>query len=139
MIERLLLAAIVHIVLTVPAFAFDCDGGTQREMNQCAGKAFEKADAVLNARYKKIIGCLKEKAEPLVEAQRAWINFRDAECRFQGSATEGGSIQPLVVAGCLKAITDERAKALDFYLTCEEGDLSCPTVTCNFPKPAQPK
>lgn len=136
MLKPLLPVVALATICCAAAQAADCgsDNLNQSEMNACAGAAFEKADAELNARYKRIVACLKDAAKPLTEAQRAWIKFRDAECKFQGSATEGGSIQPTMVADCLKTVTQQRSKDLNYYLTCEDGDLSCPTVTCGFRK-----
>ncbi len=52
----------------------------------------------------------------LVSAQLAWIEFRDAECRYAGSFMEGGSAQPLLVAGCLISLTQQRHQDLKKYL-----------------------
>lgn len=138
--KALALALCIHASLTAAALARDCAGEdlNQAGLNQCSGEAFQKADALLNARYKKIVGCLMDKAKSLVEAQRAWVKFRDSECAFQGSASEGGSFQPTAINTCLKSVTEARAKELNFYLTCEEGDLSCPSSACGFnDKPAK--
>ena len=136
MLKQVALILCLHTIGAAAAQAADCksDNLSQTDMDVCAGEAFKAADAQLNARYKKIVGCPKDAAEPLAEAQRAWIKFRDAECKFQGSAVEGGSAQPMVVAECLKTVTQQRSKDLNYYLTCEEGDLSCPTFTCGFHK-----
>jgi len=62
----------------------------------------------------------------LLKAQKAWLAFRDAECTFQTSAAQGGSIQPMLQAYCLDDLTVKRTVALKSYLACEEGDMSCP-------------
>ena len=62
----------------------------------------------------------------LQESQRAWIAFRDAECKFSSSGVDGGSVYPMVHALCLQGLTDERIMQLGAYLKCEEGDMSCP-------------
>ena len=132
--KQLALFLCLYTIGCAAAQAADCGSAnlSQTDLDVCAGDAFKKADAELNARYKKIVACLKDDAKPLAEAQRAWVKFRDAECKFQGSATEGGSAQPMVVAECLQSVTAERSKDLNYYLTCEEGDLSCPTAACGF-------
>jgi uncharacterized protein YecT (DUF1311 family) len=109
------------------AQAADCrDAASQAEMNVCASKAYEKADAELNAAYRE----LKERAQEetaklLVAAQRAWVTFRDAECAFAASGSAGGSVQPMVVSNCLEDITRKRTTELKAYLDCKEGDLAC--------------
>jgi uncharacterized protein YecT (DUF1311 family) len=98
-------------------------------MNVCAADGYKKADAELNAAYGKITHRLKggsSATQLLTKAQKAWVAFRDAECQFAGSAAAGGSIQPMIVSGCLEALTRKRTEALTAYLKCEEGDTSCP-------------
>jgi uncharacterized protein YecT (DUF1311 family) len=108
--------------------AADCrDAVSQAEMNSCAGKAYEKAAAELNAAYRE----LKERAQGetaklLVAAQRAWVTFRDAECALAASGSAGGSVQPMVVSNCLEDLTRKRIAELKARLDCEEGDLACP-------------
>jgi uncharacterized protein YecT (DUF1311 family) len=134
----ILLSGFIIPFFSLSAYADDCSmDGSQSEMNDCSRRQLTKSDTELNQEYKQIINCMKpssKDAKPLIEAQRAWLKYRDAECAFQGSASKGGSIQPMIITGCLKNITDQRAKDLKYYLTCEEGDLSCPTFNCGFNK-----
>lgn len=85
-----------------------CPGETQMEMNECAGAAYEKADKRLNQVYRKL-----EKTPELVASEKAWIAFRDAECKYQASSVEGGSMQPMVYANCLQSLTEDRIKQLE--------------------------
>jgi uncharacterized protein YecT (DUF1311 family) len=86
---------------------------TQTEMNICAGKAFEAADAVLNQVYQKLRSMLDEaeKAQ-LKEAQTAWLKYRDANCEFVSGQFEGGTMRPMVHAGCLADVTKNRTAEL---------------------------
>ncbi|MEN2397434.1 lysozyme inhibitor LprI family protein [Pseudomonas halotolerans] len=110
--------------------ANDCaNATTQGAMNQCAAQEHEAADNELNQLYKQITTRLKDDPQAkqlLVKAQRAWISFRDAECKFSASGVEGGSVYPLVHSNCTTAATKARVKTFKTYLKCEEGDLSCP-------------
>lgn len=117
--------------IAVPAIAQepDCkDPQTQSDMTICAGRDYQKADKSLNASYSKIRERLADD-EPvrkaLLEAQRAWIKFRDAECAFSTMGTEGGSIQPMLKAMCLTELTEQRIQQLDAHANCEEGDVTC--------------
>ena len=119
------------LLLPLPALAAeDCTRlSTQLEMNFCAGRNREAADAALNEAYRRIVARLGTDTATLGqlrEAQRAWIAFRDAECTFAASGVEGGSIYPMILLGCRETMTRERISALRGYLSCEEGDLSCP-------------
>lgn len=90
---------------------------------------FQKADKTLNATFRQVEHRLSDDADGktrLINAQKAWISFRDAECTFQSSGEDGGSAAPMVVAACKAALTTERTKQLNAYLGCQEGDLACP-------------
>lgn len=113
-----------------PALAQDCDAAEdQTTMTLCAGQAFDAADAALNQAWQELMRRLADDPEAkalAVTAQKAWIGFRDAECAFQASGSQGGSIHPMLVAQCQADLTTARTDALEAYLACEEGDLSCP-------------
>jgi len=133
--RRLLFLALVALMPAslAPASAAradDCANAMdQATMNECANTAYQKSDAQLNALYKQIRQRLKgdgDATKLFVAAQRAWVSFRDAECKFSTSAVSGGSIYPTVYAGCLDRLTKARVDAFKTYLACQEGDLSCP-------------
>ncbi|MBI6950723.1 lysozyme inhibitor LprI family protein [Pseudomonas koreensis] len=130
MSPRLLLALTPFLFSPHAHAAVDCaNASDQATMNQCAGQEFKSTDKELNAVYQQITGRLKDNPDRkklLVGAQRAWIGFRDAECKFSASGVEGGSVYPLIYSNCLTTVTKARIEALKQYLTCQEGDMSCP-------------
>ncbi|HEY5072199.1 MAG TPA: lysozyme inhibitor LprI family protein [Caulobacteraceae bacterium] len=85
-----------------------CPGETQMEMNACAAATLKAADAKLAVAYAKLDPTPQRQA-----AELAWIAYRDAECRYEASVYQGGSIQPMVLANCMA----ERAKARTAELT----------------------
>ncbi|WP_207906825.1 lysozyme inhibitor LprI family protein [Luteibacter rhizovicinus] len=102
---------------------------SQSAMNMCADQAYKKTDAELNTVYRQITSRLKddkEKTKLLLVAQKNWLAFRDAECTFTTSASAQGSIYPMLVAQCRDGLTRRRIDDLKGYMTCEEGDMSCP-------------
>ncbi len=125
-----LAALLVSLALPHAAWADACgDKDTQLAMNECANDAFAEADAALNAVYGQVVS--RSRTEPvvrqrLVAAEKTWITFRDGECAFEASLTEGGSIHPFIVARCLESLTRRRTEELRFFLRCQEGDLDCP-------------
>jgi uncharacterized protein YecT (DUF1311 family) len=127
---RLPLALVPFLFSPFVHAAVDCaNANDQATMNQCAGQAFKAADKELNTLYQQVTGRLKDNPDGkklLVNAQRAWISFRDAECKFSASGVDGGSVYPLIYSDCLTAMTKTRVEALKQYLQCEEGDMSCP-------------
>jgi uncharacterized protein YecT (DUF1311 family) len=134
--EKEMRIAILAVFLTAfvapsPSWSQECDRNDQSQagMNICADADLKASDAKLNTNYGEIMKRLSEDADArklLQESQRAWIAFRDAECKFSSSGVDGGSAYPMVHAQCLRALTDERTVQLGAYLECEEGDVNCP-------------
>jgi uncharacterized protein YecT (DUF1311 family) len=119
------------LAMAAPSLAQDkcARAEDQATMSQCADASFKKSDAKLNALYKKIQGRLNDDADTrklLVQTQRAWGKYRDAECDFQTAGAAGGSMMPMLVAQCRDSLTQSRIKDFQGYLKCQEGDMSCP-------------
>jgi len=129
--KRLILCAALALLATGTAQAADdcANASDQTTMDVCASEAFKKSDKQLNDLYKQIGARLKGdagKTKLLVTAQRAWVAFRDAECAFSASGVAGASAYPMINSLCLDGLTQTRVKDIQTYLSCEEGDLSCP-------------
>jgi len=141
-LRALLLAACAALMLS-PSFAaaqddepeVDCENATtQMEMNICAGRDYRAADDELNAVYRKAVAAaetmdreLKDMDEQLVGAvdalkrgQRAWIGYRDGQCDLAGFEARGGSMEPMLVSGCLADLTRKRTAELKAFY--EPGD-----------------
>ena len=126
---RVLFGLILIAAFTSASRANECDNAMdQSTMNACADQSFKKADAELNAVYKKLQSRKNDDAEAaklLIAAERAWVLFRDAECEFDAADNLGGSIYPMVYSGCLERLTQARIDQLNRYLRCEEGEVAC--------------
>jgi uncharacterized protein YecT (DUF1311 family) len=104
-------------------------------MTECAAQDYTDADAELNQTYqalmKKFDGrggfpvTFAKVRQGLIDAERAWIGYRDKECVFESLATEGGSVQPMMTNLCLASFTRARTKELMGQLNCDEGVLNC--------------
>ncbi|MGL5291079.1 MAG: lysozyme inhibitor LprI family protein [Vibrionaceae bacterium] len=96
------------------AAATQCyDRDTQFEMNDCALQQFEQAEKKLTITYRKVLAQLEEpRASKFKQAQATWQSHRKAECLYQASAYQGGSIYPLIYATCLEQMTLQRYRAL---------------------------
>lgn len=136
MVQRPLILMTVMFLIS-PCLSFQAEAAadrcknpqTQLAMNECAGQSYKQADAELNKQFKRIKGRLSGDAETLkllVTAQREWLGYRDAECKFSASGSAQGSVYPLIYSQCLDRLTQGRIKELKDYLNCEEGDMSCP-------------
>lgn len=122
------LAAVVLLLSVLPVISLaqesDCEEAqTQAEMNACAYQDWEAADAVLNALWPQARAVtkaqdadlpeeLKGADQALLNAQRAWIAFRDAQCASEGFAMRGGSAEPLLIYGCMASLTEDRVEDL---------------------------
>jgi uncharacterized protein YecT (DUF1311 family) len=98
----------------------------QSEMNACAYIEYQKADAAMNAEWKPLLAIMKDRDKDferkgddrpgyvaaLLDGQRAWLKYRDAHCVSEGYFARGGSMEPMVVSGCLEAVTTARTKQL---------------------------
>lgn len=98
----------------------------QQEMNFCAARDFDEADAELNALYKKVRAAMAESdaeiatyspeltgaVEALVKGQRGWIEYRDGHCEAYGFQARGGSMEPMLVSGCKAELTRTRTREL---------------------------
>lgn len=104
----------------------DCaDPVTQQDMNYCASLAWQEADDALNAQWRatademRRLDASDEPAdgragyfEQLLDAQRAWLSYRDEHCASVGFNARGGSLEPLLVADCKATLTRERTEQL---------------------------
>ena len=122
------LLAMASLFFSGGVLALNCaDPQTQTDMNICAGKDLDRETKKINQTYNAVRAKLDAKQQQdLKQVQLAWIAFKDLDCKFQASGVEGGSIQPLIVSGCLKEKTMQRNKELDSLLHCQEGNMSCP-------------
>jgi uncharacterized protein YecT (DUF1311 family) len=86
--------------------------GVTAEMINCMLAETILQDARLNENYKKLLSKLAtERKTALIEAQRAWIKFRDANCGFYANP-EGGSTARMAASECILNATADRAKEL---------------------------
>jgi len=102
------------------------DPQSQHDMNQCAAREANEADADLNMIWREVLAHYQradggagsaEGVKRLRAAQRAWIAFRDAECAVAGYEALGGSLEPMLVSGCNAELTRRRAAELRQLLT----------------------
>lgn len=80
---------------------------TQTDLTLRAVAGAKRADAELAQIYRQF-----KKTQPLILAERAWIAYRDAECRYEHHATPEGSMYGMENAMCIEAMTRDRIKVL---------------------------
>ena len=112
-----------------------CWGQSQGEMSNGAAQRYQQADKALNTTYQKILKEYKEDTafiRNLKNAQRAWIQFRDAEMKAMYPDRKPGyygSVQPMCWYNYKARLTEEREAKLKIWLEgIPEGDVCAGSV-----------
>jgi uncharacterized protein YecT (DUF1311 family) len=109
--------------------ADDCkDANNTVQMNECMAKQAKAADAKLNDTYRQVLASFKGADDPasqsypastraaLIDAQRAWVRYRDADCKAVYNQWKGGTIRDVMQLGCMKDRTERRTNELEGFL-----------------------
>lgn len=125
-----LLSLTFSIFCLVPGQTFAdevCESsGNSREAVECSYKRFQVVETELNDRYKQLLAELDEisRKQPerlaelkpkFVSAQRAWVKFRESECRAIEVWYTNGKLQPALYYGCMERLAKERLKAFNSF------------------------
>ena len=123
----MILSALFALATVAQEPAVDCDNAmAQFELNACAYKEFERADAAMNAQWNVTAARMKTidadfdrtqdnrpgYFDTLLAAQRAWLTYRDQHCLNEGFAARGGSMAPMLHSGCMARLTKARTAEL---------------------------
>jgi uncharacterized protein YecT (DUF1311 family) len=91
----------------------DKANGVNLALIDCALAETKRQDARLNENYKRLMSKLtEERKSALLEAQRAWIKFRDANCAFWDDPA-GGQSAAVTAKECILTMTADRASELE--------------------------
>ena len=125
------IAMLMQAASVPPNPDWNCEDPTyQQEMNWCAHQDYLAADAKLNEQWAETAAVMKTRDEQwdkswgegpgyfqvLLDAQRAWLAYRDAHCTSEGYYARGGSIEPVLVSTCKSKLTKDRTQALSFLI-----------------------
>ena len=123
----MILSALLALAAAAQEPEIDCDNAmAQFELNACAYKEYERADAAMNAQWKITSERMKQidadfdrshddrpgYFDTLLAGQRAWLTYRDKHCASEGYTMRGGSAEPMVISGCQTQLTEVRTKQL---------------------------
>jgi uncharacterized protein YecT (DUF1311 family) len=91
----------------------------------CASRDYRAADLRLNEVYRAVVASIDKADVPsearakwhnaLVEAQRRWTAFRDAECALTGYEWYGGTGRAGAETTCMTQLTKGRIEALQLH------------------------
>ena len=96
------------------------NGMPQTEMNICGARVAGDVERRLERVWVRVRADIpRSRRDALEDAQEAWLRYREAECRFQGSQFAGGSGQPFVLSACYADLAIARIRALEHVLEYE--------------------
>ena len=98
----------------------------QAQMNRCSASRAADAGAAMTREWNRTSAAMKRlDRDPeashagsgsyfsaLLASQRAWLKFREAECRIEGYANRGGTLQPMTESDCYADVTNGRTRQL---------------------------
>ena len=97
----------------------DCDEPiTQMEMNVCSYRKYLEADIALNEHWALVRSRWHANSDQpdfwmaVLDAQRKWLEYRNAECEVWQNLYGGGTITPLMQNSCLAKVTQQRVEEL---------------------------
>jgi uncharacterized protein YecT (DUF1311 family) len=119
-------AALAAVEAVEAGTSDECDDPqAQQVMNMCAARDFESADAALNEQWDLTVAVMKEADaergrddgqpgyyDTLLEGQRGWLLYRDAQCLSESFEARGGSMQPMLELFCKTYLTELRTEQL---------------------------
>ncbi len=108
------------------AHAIDCNKASNTmEINECASIEQQKVEAKLNQVYQRVLkgmekdyasdGNFADMKKSFVNAQRAWIKFREADCDAVYQKNIGGTIRNVMHISCMQAHAKRRIEELEEF------------------------
>lgn len=107
----------------------------QMPLNECYARQFSRADAELNAVWKKIQAKYADQPvflEKLKTSQRLWVQFRDAEVQatfpvdsHEDPRVQYGSVYPMCESMLQTQLTLQRIQQLKVWLDGTDGGDAC--------------
>ena len=123
---RVVLAATLALAILVPIRAFGAEpaysashrqcmaraGGITASMVACITEEYRRFDARLNAAYRIALRQRPDRRDALVRAERAWLNYRTANCDYYLDP-DGGTLARVAANDCVLRMTAERTLELE--------------------------
>ena len=104
--------------VTTPEFGacIKKSGGVTSEMMNCVDVETKRQDEKLNQSYQKLLASLKPaRKTQLVDAQRAWLKYRELNGAFYDDGS-GGTAAGLAANDCIMTMTTKRAAELEYLM-----------------------
>ena len=118
--------ALPVLLFFYPAFAADTCGlgrPTSDEIEECAGRLAEKAEAALSRTFElvreqlidKRIGALDSDLVTLQESQKTWLSYEEVQCDFEYEQAHIGTLRNAAQLFCMQRMAEARTKELAGY------------------------
>jgi uncharacterized protein YecT (DUF1311 family) len=119
-IRYLYLNGLLVLLAALVGSAAKCAGKkpliTNHQLVERALDEFSAADTKMNAAYQQLLAILDDDGKAaLKEAQRKWIEWRDAEAQLDAHELKGGKLFQMEVNGSLAETTKKRTDQLVEY------------------------
>lgn len=129
LLKRLFFLLLIFGAVSTPTFALDCANIISSvDFNRCGQLELDKSDVELNRVYKSVLNSfdkiIKNKTnisdksklkQSLIESQRFWLKYRDADCSTIYIFWLDGTIRNQMYLGCMLSKTEQRIKELKLY------------------------
>jgi uncharacterized protein YecT (DUF1311 family) len=104
----------VEVSSTVAQPQINCANPTSNiEYKECAYRAYVASDKKLNQVYRQVVSTLMAKEKQhLIDAQLAWIEYRDSNCDFEIYQSLGGTGYGGFLSNCRERMTKARTQEL---------------------------
>jgi uncharacterized protein YecT (DUF1311 family) len=110
--------ALSLLLCSASSFALDCDNAvTTPDLNECAAREQKQAEVKLNQVYQRVLKTISSPKvrTQFVAAQRAWVKFREADCKAVYEQHADGTIRTVMYLGCMQNRAQTRIKELEMF------------------------
>lgn len=114
--------SLVCVFVASSAHALNCETAIATpDVSECAKQEQMVVEEKLNRVYQKALKHLNEldaeqdskSKQKLIQAQRTWVKFRDADCDAMYTQYEGGTIRSIVYIDCMQKHAERRVEDLE--------------------------
>jgi len=132
-------AAISTTILLLPSLLFaqtrpeaNCQSPQTYEVNICAAIAVKDANTQMNKIYQQLEN-KRSNDQKLIDSQKAWVAFRDLNCKFTSGRYSVDSLSSLIYSQCMERLANQRTTELQSYLKRKEYECQCVQDADLFP------
>lgn len=93
------------------------NASTTVAISHCSDMEYGYYDKEMNKTYQQLLSVLdKDGQQALIDAQKAWLLYRNKECSLISLGNKGGTLQPVNVVGCYTTFNQKRIGEFENYI-----------------------